>query len=259
MAENLAEVQLKLVRAEKHLHEALGLISKFAEGECTIALEADDDRKMYVQRVRLSPSASPEISAVAGDFFGNVRTALDYIVTQLVLANGHVPTKANAFLIADDPGSFKEYSSRRLKGIAPKAAALIESLQPYKRRDNPLGILNRLVNIDKHHSLNVVTVVADNTDLVAMSGNFSMFLGNEELRDGTIFGGIGLPFHMARHFPTFNERLPTMKMHGKCSLFVAFDDPSAEELENFRVDRTLEGILEFMRNVIVPAFEPFFD
>lgn len=260
MPGNLAEVHIKLVRAQKHLDEALGLISQFTEGECTIALEKDEQRQLYVQRVRLTPKGSPEISAIAGDFFSNVRSALDYIVTQLVLANPpNVPGKANAFPIADTSAEFTNLASKRLKGVAPRAAALIESLQPYQRRNNPLGILNRLVNIDKHRTLNVITCVADETEVVSLSGDYRLYLGGEELRDGTVFGGVGMPVALASEIPGFEARLPTMKMYGKCSLFVAFDDPLAEELENFRVDSVLESILEFMRDTVVPAFEPFFD
>ena len=236
------------------------MIAKFSEGECTITFEKDTKRKIFVQRIRLTPKASPEISAIAGDFFGNVRSALDYLVTQLVIANHpSVPSKGNAFPIAESAVDYAEFAPRRLKGVSPQAAALIEALQPYNRGDNPLGILNRLVNIDKHRSLNVVTVVADNTEVVSVDGGFRLFLGDEELRDGTVFGGIGMPFHMAAKLSNFEARLPNMKMHGKCSLFVAFDDPSAEELEHFRVDSTLEGIFKFVRDTVIPAFEPFFD
>ena len=260
MAGSLAEVHLKLVRAKKHLDEVHGLISKFSEGECSIAMEKDTKRKIFVQRIRLTPKAAPEISAIAGDFFGNVRSALDYVVTQLVIANHpNVPSRGNAFPISESAIEYAEFAPKRLNGVSPQAAALIETLQPYNRRDNPLGILNRLINIDKHRSLNVVTIVADNIDLVTGNGSFSLFVGGEELRDGTVWGGIGIPFHMAAKLPNFEARWPNMKMHGKCSLFVAFDDPSAEELERFRVDRTLEGIFEFMRDTVIPAFEPFFD
>jgi hypothetical protein len=102
-----------------------------------------------------------------------------------------------------------------------------------------------------------VTVVADNTEVISQTGNFAFILGDEELRDGTIFGGIGIPFKMIPKLPDFERRLPEMKMHGKCSLFVAFEDPSAEYLDDYRVDRTLQGIFNFIRDKVIPAFEPF--
>ena len=50
-----------------------------------------------------------------------------------------------------------------------------------------------------------------------------------------------------------------MKLKGKASIFVAFGDTAAEELEPLRIETVLQEILEFIRDRIVPAFEPFFD
>lgn len=255
----LDSIWLKLARAEKHLDEVIRKTKEYAHGECSIVMEKDVALQMAVQRIRIRPSASPEISAMAGDFFSNVRAALDYIVWQLVLSNPpNEPSASNQFPITNKPDDFAEQLARkRLRGVPDKAVTLIEQFQPYSAEDNPLGILNRLSNIDKHQTLNVVTVVADNTEVISQTGNFAFILGDEELRDGTIFGGIGIPFKMIPKLPDFERRLPEMKMHGKCSLFVAFEDPSAEYLDDYRVDRTLQGIFNFIRDKVIPAFEPF--
>lgn len=255
----LDSIRIKLARAEEHLNEVIRTTREYAQGECSIAMEKDVALQMAVQRIRIKPSASPEISAMAGDFFANVRAVLDYIVWQLVLSNPpNEPSASNQFPIANKPSDFADQLARkRLRGVPEKAVTLIEQLQPYNADDNPIGILNRLSNIDKHQTLNVVTVVADNTEIISQAGNFALILGDEELRDGTIFGEIGIPFKMIPMLPDFERRLPEMKMHGKCSLFVAFEDPSAEYLEDFRVDRTLQWIFEFTRDKVIPAFEPF--
>lgn len=49
------------------------------------------------------------------------------------------------------------------------------------------------------------------------------------------------------------------KLNGKCTLFIAFDDPGAEELADRRIDMVLQEIFEFVRDDVIPAFEPFFD
>jgi hypothetical protein len=257
----LRAVKVKLIRAEKHLSEVILATRKYAQGECSISLEKDSKLRMFVQRVRLFPSASPEISAIAGDFLANVKSILDYIVWELVKTTpGSSPTTSNQFPITYTASDFADQVARkRLRGVPTKAAALIERLQPYNAGNSSLGTLNRLHNIDKHRTLNVVTVVADNTEVVSQSGEFALFLGDEELHDGTVFGGIGIPFALAANMPDFQARLPNMKMHGKCSMFVAFDDESAEDLEGLRVDRTLQEIFEFVRDTVIPAFEPFFD
>lgn len=257
---SLNEIQLKLARAKKHLGDVLSALEGYRQAECTIAMEKDEALQMAVQRVHLVPNSSPEISAIAGDFFSNVRAVLDYVVWQLVLGNPpNKPGPSNQFPIADSPKAFSEQVVRkRLRGVPEDAIKIIETLQPYHDCDNPLGILNRLVNIDKHQTLNVIAVVADNTEVVSQSGNFALMLGDEELRDGCIFGEIGIPFDLIPSmFPDFERRLPSMKMHGTCSLFLAFDDPTAERLEDFRVDRTLQNIFMFVRDRVLPGFDGF--
>jgi hypothetical protein len=257
---NLREILLKLGRAEKHLGDVLNALKGYKTGEIVLAMEKDEALQMAVQRVHLVPNSSPEISAIAGDFFSNVRAALDYVVWQLVLNNPpNEPGSSNLFPITDSPKGFgHQVARRRLRGVPEDALKIIEALQPYQDRSNPLGILNRLVNIDKHQTLNVVSVVADNTEVVSQSGTFALVLGDEELRDGSVFGEIGIPFNLIpSFFPDFESRLPSMKMRGTCSVFLAFDDPIAESLETFRVDRTLQSILTFTRDRVLPRFDDF--
>jgi hypothetical protein len=256
----LPDIGIKLARAEKHLHEALAALAKSGRGECTITLERDEGLQMVVQRIHLAPSASPEISAIAGDFFSNIRSALDYVVWGLVLNNPpNQPGPSNQFPITNSPVEFSDQIERkRLRGVPDEAVKVIEMLQPYQDRHNPLEILNKLVNIDKHRTLNVVSVVADNTDVVSQSGEFALFLGDEELRDGEVFGGIGIPFNMLPMFPEFETRRPEVIMQGQCSIFLAFDDPTAERLEKFRVDTILQRIYQFVTSEALPEFDKFF-
>lgn len=255
---SLNEIHLKLARAEKHLFDVLSALDGYKSAEVVIAMEKDESLQMAVQRVHLAPNSSPEISAIAGDFFSNVRAVLDYVVWQLVLNNPpNEPGPSNQFPITDSPKAFADQVARkRLRGVPENAKKIIEALQPYQDRGNPLGILNRLVNIDKHQTLNVVAVVAENTQVVSQSGNFALMLGDEELRDGSIFGEIGIPFNLIPSiFPDFESRLPSMTMQGTCSVFLAFDDPTTESLERTRVDRTLQSIFTFARDCVLPSFE----
>lgn len=257
---NIDEIRVKLARAEKHLDDVLGALEGYKQAAVVIAMEKDESLQMAVQRVHLTPNSSPEISAIAGDFFSNVRAVLDYVIWQLVLKNPpNVPGASNQFPITDSAKGFADQVARkRLRGVPEEAKKTIEALQPYQDRSNPLGILNRLVNIDKHQTLNVVAVVADNTEVVSRSGNFALMLGEEELRDGSIFGEIGIPFsQLPSIFPDFESRLPSMQMYGTCSVFLAFDDPTTESLEHHRVDRTLQDIFTFTRDRVLPSFDDF--
>ena len=52
-------------------------------------------------------------------------------------------------------------------------------------------------------------------------------------------------------------RLENMKVKGKASIFVAFNDPTAKSLEPLRVETVLENMFEFVRDEAFAAFEPF--
>lgn len=254
-------IRSKLVRAEKHLDEVTKLCGQYAHGHCVISPEADLGNQLVIMRIHLTPEIDPALSAAAGDFFFNIRSLLDHFVWQLVLANPpNEPSASNQFPIAYTKADFDIAIRRRkhLRGVSAEAAATIETLQPYRTRDNPLGMLNRLHNIDKHRELNVVTVVADNAELIANTGTFALTLGNDELRHGAVWGDIGVPLSL----PGVLDKLRSgsaMQMIGECSLFVAFNDPSNEELESFRVDKILEEIYDFVRKTVIPTLEPFLD
>lgn len=268
-AHPLDGVRLKLFRAQKHLHDVIEVVGRMENGQCEIIPEHKPDSNLGVLRIRLTPKPPPELSVVAGDCLFNLRSALDHLVWQLVLANGKMPTRHNMFPICESPKAFAYNIGklRRLDGVSAQAHALIESLQPYPTRENPLGMLATLHNIDKHQTINVTTAVARDTELVWGGGPAELlsetgdpaavletFLGDEELRDGAIMP-IGLNLVNDR----VRDRFSKMKVQGYAAMFVAFHDPGATELEPLRVDSVLQQICDFVGNTVISGFERFFD
>lgn len=260
MKHPLGGVKAKLVRAKQHLDAARRILGRFKYGECRIVFEEDADMNLIVPRVHLSKPPT-KLPIIIGDMLYNVRSALDHLIYQLVLSNPpNTPNKKTAFPIHADRQSFDSIKKLRLKGVPVKAAALVEALQPYAGRENPLLMLDKLHNVDKHRTLNVVTAVASDTEVQWSEGGapfLTLFVGGEEIRDGATFGGIGITRNAVTHESL--ARVTKMEMHGKAAIFVAFDDPSVDSLEECRVDRTLEVILNFVRDEVIPMFEPFLD
>src|SRR5664279_2384307 len=95
---SLDPVRLKLVRAEQHLEAILELLSGFRYGDCEIVPEEDPETNLGLLRVRL-PTPPQMLVVIIGDLLFNVRCALDYLIWQLVLANGETPTRSNSFPI----------------------------------------------------------------------------------------------------------------------------------------------------------------
>jgi hypothetical protein len=121
----------------------------------------------YVFRVRFFEHPPPEWGVILGDFAHNARSALDHLAYQLVLrGTGGVHRDQTQFPIVLAPCRWPSQARRRLRGAARRHVDIIESFQPYHRTDfhgwnsvwgaieDPLAILNRLSNVDKHIVLN---------------------------------------------------------------------------------------------------------
>jgi len=250
----------KLIHANEHRRVVAEMLSQCAYGECEIVPEEDVEQKLAVLRVRLSKPPS-ELSLIIGDFLFNARASLDYLVHVLVEKNPpSAPTNRNMFPICSSPESFAtQLRGHRLDGVPDAAKALIEGLQPYTDSQNPLRRMADLHELDKHRSLNLVTAVASDTHINWNRGSatvISTFIGGEELRDGALFGDICIPLD-SPDLPGIRERLKRMEARGQATIFVAFQDSTAEELEPLRVDRVLEEIAEFIGDRVFPLFERF--
>jgi hypothetical protein len=89
-----------------------------------------------------------------GDVLTNLRAALDHIVYSLSdpAKRGH----KSWFPITLGRHDFKSQAGACLRGVSAKPLAFIEAQQPYNRPngaspgEEPLAVLNQLVNLDKH-------------------------------------------------------------------------------------------------------------
>jgi hypothetical protein len=191
------DIELKLGRARTHIAEFRTKAATIRNGYCTIKPEEDQERKTTVMRIAIEPKAPDELRLVAGDALFNLRAALDYIITQAILSNGQTPTRSNQFPIAQDPKSFQNAGSRQLAGVSDEVRAILETVQPYHPGNEPLRVLSKLHNPDKHQRLNLTSVVADSSHLRTIGGASPFRLVSDiPLYDGGIFGNIGIPWDL---------------------------------------------------------------
>jgi hypothetical protein len=97
----------------------------------------------------------PQISAIAGDVIHNLRSVLDHMVWQLVLANNGTPTPGvTGFPVSNSP---QEHTSRKfrgkIEGVGPDVIDAIDTLKPYYGGDEAVWRLHGLNNRDKHRLL----------------------------------------------------------------------------------------------------------
>jgi hypothetical protein len=158
-------VWAKIDRARDNLHTLDEATQRFLHrNPYRIVPEPEVQPGHYVIRVQAerTPLALPTI---VGDVIHDLRSALDNLVWQLVIANGCDPGRHNQFPIymkeaqfVDAVGRWKKAKRRAgpLAGVAPHAWAEIYRLQPYRRakpKFTALATLARLSNIDKHRGL----------------------------------------------------------------------------------------------------------
>ena len=146
---------------------------------------------------------------------GSSPPALEHLVYELSTPAGR--RRGTAFPIFDDEDDFKRQGEPKIATIRGDERTLIERLQPYNATkvasDNPLAILRKLSNLDKHRLL--VTTVAAVSELESGvgSGNArSAPSGPSGLTRSTASRGIpqGSRCREGRVFPTSRSTQPRL-------------------------------------------------
>jgi hypothetical protein len=247
---SLTSVRLKIDWAEKHLDRIECLLGEIENGKCTITPEQNLDGPT-VFRLSIDQGASSDLSLMIGDFLCNVRASLDHLVYQLTIWNGHRNTKTH-FPICTKPSYFSTKENMdKLVGISPAHVALIEKLQPYVA-GNPLKYLSILNNADKHRVIAVTKFIARDTqifwrDAAGFPRKFQWF-ENLNVRDGDVL-----------HSPMLTED-PELNTQAQATILVAFDysDWGDGPLTEFLVYPTLYDMFKFVKETVIPSFEPLF-
>jgi hypothetical protein len=250
----LPGVALKVLRAKEHLDTIREIDRQFASTECEVVAKEDREKDFGWLELQL-PKPPLQLSVVVGECLHNLRSALDYLVWQLVLSNPpHQPTSRNMFPICSSAASFAEQLKRgRLNGVALQAQSVIESLQPFGNADHPLLVLDILNNTDKHRSLNLTLAVASDLDLLwTRNGEVVIrtILGNEDVHDGARLIGYCLSH------PSMQLKYGVQVL-GRANGFVAFKESLVPYEEPAGVVAVLDAVWEFVANEAVFSLEPF--
>jgi hypothetical protein len=172
-----------------------------------LSVEPNDGFTEHVERIHMSWQVPEWWAAGVGEVMYHLRSALDNLVWQLVLANGHEPGNQNEFPIAEDPCWYEKRSGAKLRGVPDAARSVIENVQPYKGpaeqlHAHPLWVIHNLNRIDKHHLLHVVAAYPSSgnfevtPEMAAVEGG-QMRLWYRPLEDGTEVRSFitPVPFH----------------------------------------------------------------
>lgn len=161
----LRGVELRVLRAREHLQELDKHIQDYLVSK-PYRLTVQPDAALSVYRITVHHTPPPlELAAIVGDVLHNLRSALDHLARQLVLAHGGVPVDGGGGGTTTFPITSPEFDPARRRGpvkvaggIAPAALQLLESLQADQQAapdQDPLWLLHHLNNIDKHRTLHL--------------------------------------------------------------------------------------------------------
>jgi hypothetical protein len=234
------QVVWKLWRARQHYDELVReLQAYFASnpGQMVLAPESTPGNAVYVFEPKERIPA--RFGLIAGDYLQNVRSTLDYLVWQLVIANGKTPGRSNQFPVctgAPKTMSWDDCIKRgRLLGIDSAAIDLIRSFQPCFDTQSgptphPLAVLEEVVNENKHRQVlltNLATVITP---------DIKPPIGHAEYQVSRMLNG-------------------QMVDGERFMAFLAFKDGIVEK---FEILSTLEVITNFIGLTMLPQFERFF-
>jgi hypothetical protein len=264
MPDAIASVRLKLTRAYKHLKEIISIEERLRQSpKCRVVCKIGSNPNMVDFVLRL-PIPRASLSIIVGDCIHNARSSLDHLIYALAevtatksgIQRSERDRRASMFPICLCPsGDFSSFDRevnerRRLNNIPSAAAAIIQGLQPQDRADL-LWILSELENIDKHRKLALTAVAATDLDIDTGGSRVSATNRLVPYHNGdTVFGE-------AIADTTRTALIEAqMKVQLQAATFVALQDPPAT---GRAVSALIQGTLNRIGDVIVPALEPFFN
>lgn len=157
-ADRLSLILLKIEQAKTHLTNLSAASDRFIQSQ-PFAVDRkpnpesgyEDFYLYFMSRIEPVPG---EISLLAGDAIHNVRSALDHLACQLVIANGNTISDRTAFPISKGTTIHEASFAAQVEGMSLDSKDKIRSLEPFKDgKGHDLWVLHKLDIADKHRDL----------------------------------------------------------------------------------------------------------
>jgi len=248
-------VREKIIRAETHL-AAIRAEVQSHKNKCTVLAKKHRNADSLFDLYAKFPSPDLSLSCVISDCINNLRTALDYLVYELASRSGE-PAIHSLFPICNTSNTYhRQVEDRdRLHNVPDKARSIIESLQPYnarggKRFSHPLYILNKLTSAEKYQML-ALTVMCRPRPIFILDEP----KGRTEIEGTTITEAFQDGARLSeQRFTGFQSDEVVMQI--RRGIYLPFKDlPWADSA----ADTVLGTVVWFIKDQVVPRFEPFFD
>jgi hypothetical protein len=252
---------LKIRRAEAHLAELQQLVDGYLARHHyrpqLVPPPPADEPTHWQFLLKITQEPNPRIAIVLGDFLFNVRSALDHIAVAVAPRERQMSASFPILSEPLDDKKKKDFQSRT-RDMPGEAIEIIDDEQPYNMRVrnpragplsmDPLDALSRLQNADKHRTLAVLTAglthpfvkISWRTEAIGQLTPIYVSANEEIVAHQDI--GNRIPYDQV-----------TCEVQGipKLSVFVGNRE------EEFELATVTRGIIERVRNKIIPRLEPF--
>lgn len=249
---SLESVRQKIVRSAEHLHSLEAEAMRyFSANPGEVVTEEEPHSHRIVLKFREKIPVPVAIPLIIGDALQNLRSALDYLVWELVLAANNKPGDKHQFPICDSIEAFEDQLRRhRLDGVAPEAVAEIKGLQPYHcgqdKEKAPIRVLETLTNINKHRRILLAVLAAHHAR--------TEFIGTQT--GHSVQSSLTPRYHNAEIAISPEPVLgDMMEVKGKALFLITFNERPAEGHE---ISGLLNQLWQYVDKFLVPKFERFF-
>ncbi len=194
-------IGIKIQRAEIQIRALERQFERMVDGNLyAFVPEIHDEGRTHVYKAVNPPPVGAYWGAQIGEAVHSLRSALDHLAWQLVIAAGNLPNDRTQFPICNRKPTRRivkclAYPRRRdglrISGkVPPRALALVEAVQPYHRSNESRRIdaINTLDIFDKHREL-IVTATAVYMGTTAWGNegtNVTMRFTRKPIKDGEI-------------------------------------------------------------------------
>ena len=158
----LEGIEAKLARAQASLESLQSEIAPFCErkiSEVQSWVRGLRERSAWLQN-EPPPDLPAEWSVLVGEISYQLRSTLDHLIWQLVVANGKPPSTRNQFPIFLCEDDYLERARGMLKGVSAPDRDRIAAFQPFNDEIEVapyLWVVHNICNVDKHRHLNLTT------------------------------------------------------------------------------------------------------
>ena len=163
-------IGIKIQRAEVQLRTLEREFESIVDAQLYVFRpEIHDEGRTHIYKAVNPPPVGVYWGAKIGEVVHSLRSALDHLAWQLVIAEGNLPNHRTQFPVCNRkptkrvikclPHPRKRDRLRISGKIPPRALAIIEAVQPYHRTNDSRRIdeINQLDIFDKHRDLIVTT------------------------------------------------------------------------------------------------------